>query len=1356
MNPEADNKRAARRQKLDHWGRRLWRISATGFASLVIVLALLIGILRFVSPLVPAWTEDAEAQLSTALGFPVRIEALDLRFDWIRPELVLTGVALLDPASGEEIVAAEALGVVISASDFLHLDELRPHRIRILELRATVTLGDDGVRVSSYALPESDAPASDFRDILELALRRANVEIIDANLRIVDQRSSVGSGIDNWEVRNIDLHFQSDGSRHSIDLDLLPPGLLGETVSLSIDATGPPRMPEDWEWQAGVAVTRVDIARLREQVQWPGLGRFSGELFIDGTLEGRGIERLGGEGRFEAGSLRFGSDQDSAFAKLESIDQLAFDWTIEHDSERSGIGLDALVLVRDHGRWPETHLKLDWLHPADGEQRLSLVSQYLSLAELAVIASALPRGRDEQDWTIFDWIAAVNPVGQVSELIIDIPLDDREADWRVGGELENFSMTATRGLPGMARVSGEVHGTRDSGNVELTANDSALRLPRLFREPLPIRQLALQLDWQRQLDGWELHARDLHVVTPAASASATGNVTIADDGEVSVDVEAMARDVDLAQKSAYLPVGVMSDALVTWLDRGVVDGHVPEARLTWRGPVSSYPYRDGKGVFNIAFQMQDTRIDYVPGWPRLDGLQADVEFSGPSLHIDILQARSMGLVVANGEASIPEFRDKQLDISAEVDMDLGAAFEFIRATPLADKLRGVTESMEASGPSRAALRLDIPLVKDSKVGIDIDLDLLGASLKPHVLPWPVSELQGQVSISERQASASGIEGQLLEHPVTLAMTTVTDDEAAAGIQQVEITASGRAAVAPLAEWLPSHWAAELAGSIDFETDVVIPVQAAGVPTVDIRTGLDQLASSLPHPLQKPAGVAWPADFQLRAIEPGHLEVAGIITERLATRLLFRDLPVAGDEAGSWFLERGQVRHGSEAALPDLPAEPGVFIDGRVPLTEPLAWVELEQAREASASGRTELQAVTVAADKVRIKGFEFPEQSFDFRLGEQAWTIETEGPDLAGTVTVPQGVAAPGRVVLDLDRLVLRTEPASEEQDPQADEVATPARAELDGTESMAVDPRVLPEVELDIRELVIGDYRFGHAKGRLERSNIGYVTTGLVARSPTHDMTVNGRWERLDDGHYTSLQAELVSTDLKKTLTDFGYRTGLHAKDAKAELALTWHAPPFVWRPERLNGEVSLDFKDGSIDEVNQGAGRLFGLLSLGALPRRLILDFSDVFEAGLPFDTMEGDFVVSDGSAYTTNLRVKGPSMAALMVGRTGIAAQDYDQLVIVDPNVSGSLPLAGALAAGPNVGAAILVLAQLLKAPLADIAQVKYRVTGSWDEPVITDVTEGRPAEGQATPAEQSDEPSSSTPAGEVSDETESESN
>ena len=51
-----------------------------------------------------------------------------------------------------------------------------------------------------------------------------------------------------------------------------------------------------------------------------------------------------------------------------------------------------------------------------------------------------------------------------------------------------------------------------------------------------------------------------------------------------------------------------------------------------------------------------------------------------------------------------------------------------------------------------------------------------------------------------------------------------------------------------------------------------------------------------------------------------------------------------------------------------------------------------------------------------------------------------------------------------------------------------------------------------------------------------------------------------------------------------------------------------------------------------------ILGVVSIAALPRRLSLDFSDVFDDGLAFDTLKGDFTIDDGNAYTCNLGLEG----------------------------------------------------------------------------------------------------------------------
>lgn len=136
----------------------------------------------------------------------------------------------------------------------------------------------------------------------------------------------------------------------------------------------------------------------------------------------------------------------------------------------------------------------------------------------------------------------------------------------------------------------------------------------------------------------------------------------------------------------------------------------------------------------------------------------------------------------------------------------------------------------------------------------------------------------------------------------------------------------------------------------------------------------------------------------------------------------------------------------------------------------------------------------------------------------------------------------------------------------------------------------------------------------------------------------------------------------------------------------------------------------------VQPGAGRILGLLNFYALPRRLTLDFRDVVNKGLAFDTLKGDFRIEDGNAWTDNLKIRGPSLRMEIQGRVGLAARDYDQKITIQPQVSSGVALAGTLAGGPAVGLALLVAQQLFKKPLAEMSELSYRLRGPWDNPTI----------------------------------------
>jgi uncharacterized protein YhdP len=196
-------------------------------------------------------------------------------------------------------------------------------------------------------------------------------------------------------------------------------------------------------------------------------------------------------------------------------------------------------------------------------------------------------------------------------------------------------------------------------------------------------------------------------------------------------------------------------------------------------------------------------------------------------------------------------------------------------------------------------------------------------------------------------------------------------------------------------------------------------------------------------------------------------------------------------------------------------------------------------------------------------------------------------------------------------------------------------------------------------------------------------------------------------------------------------YAPVMEAKHTEITAKLSWPGGFDSDFPGRASGTVTVSADDGQLLSVQPGAGRMLGLFSVAALPRRLALDFSDLTDEGLSFDKVHGDFELREGNAYTSNLLLRGPAAEIGIAGRTGLGVRDYDQTAVVTGNLGASLPVAGALAGGPAVGAALLLFSQVFKEPLKGMTRGYYRITGPWENPVIerVDAAQGKEAANSA---------------------------
>jgi uncharacterized protein YhdP len=136
----------------------------------------------------------------------------------------------------------------------------------------------------------------------------------------------------------------------------------------------------------------------------------------------------------------------------------------------------------------------------------------------------------------------------------------------------------------------------------------------------------------------------------------------------------------------------------------------------------------------------------------------------------------------------------------------------------------------------------------------------------------------------------------------------------------------------------------------------------------------------------------------------------------------------------------------------------------------------------------------------------------------------------------------------------------------------------------------------------------------------------------------------------------------------------------------------------------------------VDPGAAKLLGVLSLQALPRRLVLDFRDVFSEGFAFDFVRGDARIEQGVLLTNNLQMKGVNAAVLMEGSADLAREQQDLKVVVVPEINAGTASLIATAINPAVGLGTFLAQYLLRQPLQSAATKEFRITGGWAEPNI----------------------------------------
>lgn len=1316
-----------------------------------------------------------EAQASRALGTQVTIGRIDAGWRGFNPRLTLRDVRLAGPGGAAQPSMPLALPQVDAEVSWGSVPRLSLHFASLsvlapeLEVRR---LGADRFSVAGFIV-EPKPRAEGGSPLADWLLDQQRIEIRDARIDYVDLPDpSSGTAAPRYSFTDVQLLLTGGLASSRFSLQARPPAELAGSIDLRGSFRhGWLKRASDfsaWRGELYVSLDSADLARAEslarllpagmrlERAQgalraWAGIDHARlVSLTADVALSdlrgvaGPGLEPLQLDalrGRLiqrEWGNAQRGG-QDLRLAQFSL--------------QGPGLALPPTELRYRHTRALERSATGNARPP-----RLEFEANRLSLDVLTKLATHVPLARDLQQL-----IARQAASGTLSNLRLDvdgaITAPDRLA---LKTRFDNLSMAsqpadppldaagrARAGLPGFSNLAGEVDLTEAGGTLMIDTRGATLDFPGLFDAPrLSLDRLAAQARWTRSGERIDVQLQSLALANADADLSASGSYsrgTAAGSGPGVIDLTARINALSVDAAARYVPLSAGPQTR-QWLSLALQGGRASEGTLRLRGDLRDFPFRDpARGEFRAAIRVRDAVLDYLPAitrddgsqrppWPRIEGIDADVVFERQGLAVTARAARIFGTRLNAASARIAELDHPESTLVVRGNTSGPAAdmLRYVHESGLKEPLRFLAGTT-ASGTARLDLKLDIPLThaRDTEVAGTIQLANNDIVLTPELPPF--ARANGRIDFTARTLTLTGVTAGFLGGQMSAGASTRSDGA-------IVVSGSGTATpagVTRLVDVTPvQRLLARSQGSTRYSGTVTV---LGGRTDLRVESDLVGWAIDAPAPLAKSAADGLPLRVEINGLGGERDQIAVAAGTALAvrmerTRLSERPSERPGERAMR--IERGVVAVGEPAVMP----QQGLIAQVNLPRLDWDAWKPLLEAGDAplaSARPGTSTSAAASAGlpDFVNLRARELvfagkPIANVVMGAtrgsegGEPVWQANVTSDHVNGALTWRPGAGGgSGRVSARLTRL------------------AIPESQRTQVAQLLESPPTDVPGFDVVAENFELG----GRALGRLE---VAAVNGGTLAQpvwnlqkfelsTPEAKMTASGSWQREpgvqppgQNARRMTLSFGLDFSNAGALLNRLGIQDALRGGSGRLEGELGWRGSPFAIHYPTLGGNLKLNTSKGQFLKASAGAGRLLGVLSLQSLPRRMTLDFRDVFSEGFAFDSISATAQLASGVLTTRDFRMRGASANVLIEGSADVGRETQNLHVLVLPEINaGSASLAYALLANPAIGLGTFLAQLVLRDPLSKAFSFEYDVTGTWADPQVKRRERGAPESASA---------------------------
>ena len=1152
-------------------------------------------------------------------------------------------------------------------------------------------------------------------------------------------------------LQHVNVSIKNQWFGHAVRADVTPPDALGQRVSVQGQFSQSPWHKagdlETWSGEVFADLPYVDLATLRP---WVTMDR---GLSLQ---EGRGVVRLWADVQH---GLPVGITADVALDAVNA--RLGADLqplALRHVHGRIGaqkvgneveISSQDLVFDTQEGEhWPGGVLRVSWAGEAFDTGKLQ--ADRLDLDALNQISQRMPM---PEQWR--SMLARVQPQGQVNQLNAAWQKqEDASLHYAVRGQVRQLSLRRDAlptgplaVLPGIHAGQLEFDFTQKSGKAHLRIDQGSLTLPLGLDEPhLVLHEASVQLNWQHKDDDVTVQFSQGRVVNDDVAGEFSGSWKTGQGVQRLpgiLDLTATISRAKAAQVARYLPNTLPADVR-TYVRQAVQAGDVSQANLRLRGNLDDMPFSNPKqGEFRIAAQIANGVYQYVPQpaakpktppvaqWPALTHIGGELVFDRAALHFKG-QTQLAGASDVNWqkvEAHIPNLAQPVVQVSGEAHGPAQQVFHMVANSALNDLTGGVLNKSQASGDASYKLSLTLPIDQLEKTQVQGSVTFADNALQ--IIPGtPVlNRTRGVLSFSEAGFKLKDLQAQLLGgHAVLEGGLTFAQTQETSPLQLKiagELTADGLRQARELG--LVSRVAQRATGKTNYTATLGLQ---RGQPQLSILSDLKGMALSLPAPLTKTAAAKMPlriaTELTRESLDPKSRTLQDQISvtlDRSVSVVYVRDLSGprprvvrGGIAVGQSVVDAVPMRDNAVTLNLQLPA---VDLDAwNVVLTQATGTSPLQRksgpgkitGSEASGDGAQEYMPTFAALQAGQIKVSDRIIHKVVVGGSRQGdlWRVNISADELNGSAEVrpPQG-STPAQLFVRLAYLNI------------------PPSSVPDVERMLTEQPSSIPTLDVVVEDLTLR----GKKMGRLEINAINRVgakvtrewrLNKLNLQMQEATLTANGSW--MADGprlRRTQLSFLLAIRDSGQLLTRLGTPGAIRDGEGRLEGEVSWQGSPITLDYASMSGKMSLSIDKGQFLKTEPGAARLLGVLNLQALPRRLTLDFSDLFSDGFAFDFVRGDVRIEQGIALTNNLQMKGVVAGALIEGRADLVRETQDLKVVVVPEINAGTASLYMATINPLVGLTSYLAQMVLSKPLVRAGTTEFHVDGTWADPRVIKV-------------------------------------